>query len=143
RLFSSRPPQPSASTLFPYTTLFRSILAGDVALVLRLAGELRGRKVDVLLIQLDRDLALRITEVSEREVARAVPSVGVEDHATADRAEHVVEVLQGVRNGHRISPCDAAVRRTHQPRCLTGWCLKSNDLCHRPGAGGGWSRDSS
>src|SRR5690606_34929184 len=76
------------------------ILAGDVALVLRLAGKLGGREVDVLLVQLDRDLALRIAEVGEREVARTVPFVGVEDHATADRAEHAVEVLQGVRDGH-------------------------------------------
>src|SRR5690606_4350167 len=75
---------------------YDGILADDVALVLRLAGELGGRQVDVLLIQLDRDLTLRITEVSKREVARAVPFVGVENHATADRAEHVVEVLQGV-----------------------------------------------
>src|SRR5690606_6841611 len=94
------------------------ILAGNVARLLRLAGELWGRQVDVLLVQLDRDLALRITGLGKREATRAVPFVVVGVRATADRAANAVEVLQDTRDGalHIAVPRrEAAASPTPQP----------------------------
>src|SRR3546814_7645973 len=111
-----RPPRSTrTATLFPYTTLFRSLLAGDAFDLAPVA--IAARPVAPIAAFRDDALQRQTAGLLEKGAALALQMIAVEDIAAAlaerghESAQRVLARMQ--RRGRQVVPVEVQIGRAH------------------------------